>query len=192
MGHLARVLFSGLANFLTTERMSLLEQKDSPPADMGEDASLTAPRKLTDLGAAVLLLGAVFLVYGHALHAPFIFDDRVSIVENPSIRSTWPLWGTDERPGPLRSPHDVSTAGRPLVNFTFALNYRVGRLDPTSYHGPERRGSCLGSTAAVRLVRQTLLLEFFSGRFSCAADPLAFAAVTAVGCSSFANRNGGI
>ncbi len=68
--------------------MSLLEQKDSPPAAAGEDGSLSARRKLIDLGAAVLLVGAVFLVYGHALHAPFIFDDRVSIVENPSIRST--------------------------------------------------------------------------------------------------------
>ncbi len=156
--------------------MSLLEQKDSPSADAGEEASRSARRKLIDAGTAALLLGAVFLVYGHALHAPFIFDDRVSIVENPSIRSTWPLWGTDQRPGPFQPPRDVSTAGRPLVNFTFAVNYRAGRLDPTGYHALNVVAHALATLLLWRLVRQTLLLEFFGGRFLRTADPLAFAA----------------
>lgn len=58
----------------------------------------------------------------------FLFDDRYSIVENKSIHAVWPLsqslWG----------PRDMPTAGRPLVNLSFALNYAVGQLNVFGYH----------------------------------------------------------
>ena len=126
------ILWNG--TLTSTDRSSLFDKR--PPADVTaglSTVSLTRPW-LLDLGAAAILIGAVLVIYGPAVRAPFIFDDRVSIVENPSIRSVWPLLGTDERPGLLRPPRDVSTAGRPLVNLTLALNYQAGRLDPTGYH----------------------------------------------------------
>lgn len=136
----------------------------------------SSPVWLRDLGGAALLIGAVLMIYAPALRAPFIFDDRVSIVENPSIRAVWPLLGTDERPGPLRPPRDVSTAGRPLVNLTLALNYRAGRLDPTGYHAFNVAIHILAALLLWHLVRRTLALEYFGGRLATIANPLAFAA----------------
>jgi tetratricopeptide (TPR) repeat protein len=64
--------------------------------------------------------------YANALGHPFIFDDSLSIIDNPSIRTV----GTSLLGGPSQLP----TAGRPLVNVSFALNYAVGGLDPWGYH----------------------------------------------------------
>ncbi|HEY4313549.1 MAG TPA: tetratricopeptide repeat protein [Pirellulales bacterium] len=129
-----------------------------------------------DLVAGMFLCGAVALIYGHAVHAPFIFDDRISIVENPSIRTIWPLLGTDKRPGPLQAPLDVSTAGRPLVNFSLAVNYQIGRLDPTSYHAFNALAHGVATLLMWLIVRRTLCLPFFGDRFLNAANRLAFTA----------------
>ncbi len=66
------------------------------------------------------------LAYLNALGHPFVFDDAGSIVDNPTIRSLW----TSLAGGPTQLP----TAGRPVVNMTFALNYAVGNLAPWGYH----------------------------------------------------------
>ena len=66
------------------------------------------------------------LTYANALGHPFLFDDSAAIVDNPTIRALWPSL----RGGPAQMP----TAGRPLVNLTFALNYLAGGLAPWGYH----------------------------------------------------------
>ncbi|HLP25275.1 MAG TPA: hypothetical protein VK477_06335, partial [Acidobacteriota bacterium] len=77
-----------------------------------------------------LLLGAAILgAWLNSFHAPFVFDDTASIVENVSIRqlgsSAW-----------LNPPHALgeTVGGRPVLNFTFALNYAVSGLSVWSYH----------------------------------------------------------
>src|SRR3989304_3996234 len=68
----------------------------------------------------LLLAAAVFAVYSNILHAPFVFDDRMYIVENGEIRGLsglWPLSGT-----------------RYVAYLSFALNYSLGGLDPFGYH----------------------------------------------------------
>jgi tetratricopeptide (TPR) repeat protein len=69
---------------------------------------------------AFALLG--LLAFGPALEAPFDFDDGLAISENPSIRQLWP-------PSvPLRPPpHETAVSGRPVVNYSFALNYALNR-----------------------------------------------------------------
>ena len=75
----------------------------------------------------VLLLAAAGLgLYWHTLSAPFIFDDAVAIVNNPSIR--------EANPGVLAAPRNTPTAGRPVVNATLAFNYALGGFDVTGYH----------------------------------------------------------
>lgn len=74
------------------------------------------------------LAGVVMVVHGRALEAAFVFDDRPAILENPSLRTLWPL------SVPLSPPAYLPTAGRPLVNLSFAMNFRVGELDPLGYH----------------------------------------------------------
>ncbi|HUR35721.1 MAG TPA: hypothetical protein VM032_18080, partial [Vicinamibacterales bacterium] len=75
----------------------------------------------------ILLIAAVGVAaYVNALGHPFLFDDRGAIVDNQTIRSLW----TSLRGGPEQFP----TAGRPLLNASFALNYAVGALAPWGYH----------------------------------------------------------
>ncbi len=76
----------------------------------------------------VVLAAVLVSLYVTRLSAPFVFDDADSIVDNPSIRSlSFPSCMNDTRAG---SP----TAGRPLLNLSFALNYAASGLAPFSYH----------------------------------------------------------
>lgn len=78
--------------------------------------------------AAVLIAVAAALAWGHSLAAPFQMDDLPSILENASIRRLWP-------PDWLRPPAAVgeTVGGRPVLNFTFALNHALGGLDVRGY-----------------------------------------------------------
>ena len=126
--------------------------------------------------AFAVLGSAVWLVYGGSLHAPFVFDDRQSIVDNYSITTLWPPWGDGELPGPLTPPHDISTAGRPLVNLSLALNYHFGHLDPTGYHALNMVLHVLAALLVCTIVRRTLRLAYFAGRFDHVAEVLALVA----------------
>ena len=66
--------------------------------------------------------------YANSLRGPFVFDDLLSVVENLSIRDLSRIGDV------LRSERELPTAGRPLVNLSFALNYAVGGLSVTGYH----------------------------------------------------------
>ena len=73
---------------------------------------------------------AVFLIcivsgaiYSNTFQVPFVFDDQYTIQENEKIRNP----GNFYVPDVLRSP-------RPLVDYTFALNYHFGKLQVFGYH----------------------------------------------------------
>src|SRR3954465_4238457 len=84
--------------------------------------------------AVAILAISLALVYGRALNAPYVLDDHATITENTSIRSLWPLIGSEEHRGPLNPMRDLPTSARPLVNYTFALNYYFGGLNLFGYH----------------------------------------------------------
>ena len=65
-----------------------------------------------------MLAIATFVVYWHGLSAPFVFDDRGTIVDNRTIEN---LWSHDV----FSAPHETPVAGRPVVNVSFALNYAI-------------------------------------------------------------------
>ncbi len=126
--------------------------------------------------AIVLLAGSVWLVYGRAVDCPFIFDDKASVSDNPSIVRLWPLWGDSEHPGPLNPPSETTTSGRPLVNLSFALNYHFGRLDPVGYRLFNIAVHALSALLLLAIVSRTLGLQYFEGRFDRAKGLLALAA----------------
>lgn len=76
----------------------------------------------------VILCLLVFLVYSNTFQAPFILDDYNAIVDNPHIRSIFPLSRS------LSAPDQTTVAGRPVPALTLAVNYAVSALDPWSYH----------------------------------------------------------
>ena len=75
---------------------------------------------------ALLIAVAGIVAYMNAPGHPFVLDDAGAIVDNETIRSIW----SSLRGGPLQFP----TAGRPLLNASFALNYAAGGLSTWGYH----------------------------------------------------------
>lgn len=83
-------------------------------------------------GRGVLLLGSVSLVLGslaaylESFRGPFLYDDRGSVIDNPTLRQ----WSTAFRP--LATGWPVS--GRPILNASFAANYALSGLGTQGYH----------------------------------------------------------
>jgi Flp pilus assembly protein TadD len=76
--------------------------------------------------ACVIAL-AITLTYANTLSGPFIFDDRGSVLDNHTIESL-------QDAAVLAAPTETPTAGRPLANLTFALNFAFGGRDVVGYH----------------------------------------------------------
>ena len=149
---------------------------ETPLTDPDKTVRRPALARVGVLVGMLLLVTIVAAVYYPAATGPFVFDDAGTIIDNPSIRRLWPLWGEGEDAGPL-SPSDASAVhGRPLVNLTFAINHYFGELDPFGY----RVVNLLVHLASAMLlwlsVARTLRLDFFHESFARAANPLAFAA----------------
>jgi tetratricopeptide (TPR) repeat protein len=126
--------------------------------------------------AFAALVISIALVYGRALDAPFFFDDHAAITNNASIRTLWPLIGAEAHRGPLNPMQELPTSSRPLVNFSFALNYHFGGLNPVGYHVVNVVIHFLCAILLFAIVRRMLRLAWFGGRFDSAAGWLALAA----------------
>ena len=86
-------------------------------------ASLT--RQAAPRIALVLLSIAV---HANGVFGQFILDDIRSIVSNSTVHALTPLWRV------LFGSDYATTAGRPLLNLSLALNYAVSGAEPWSYH----------------------------------------------------------
>ena len=101
------------------------------------------------LRPAILALAGV-LVYANSLPGIFTFDDEVAVVENTSIRELTSALTPPERGEPV--------AGRPLVNFTFAINYAIHGLDAGGYHVANIALHIVCGLLLFGLVRRTWML----------------------------------
>lgn len=145
------------------------------PTSLRIPFSFRVARSWARLVAAFATIAVIVcLIYGRSLDAPFIFDDFDSIVENPSITRLWPLIGDSASPGPLNGARaHTPTAGRPLVNLTLAVNFRISRLQPTSYRAFNIAAHILSALLLFLILRRTLRLPALSGRFDRDADAVA-------------------
>src|SRR5690349_9058798 len=62
---------------------------------------------------------ATCVAYSSSVRAPFEYDDLPAIQQNPSIRS---LVGAARM---LDAPSQSPVSGRPVANFSFAINYAI-------------------------------------------------------------------
>jgi tetratricopeptide (TPR) repeat protein len=131
------------------------------------EATVTERNWFTALCAAGLLV-AVALAYRGTTAVPFLLDDEINIVGNESIRrlGAGAFWPRTE----------VYTGGRPLLNFSFALNYAVGGMNPRGYHLANLAIHAAAALALFGLVRRILLLPTLAPRFGRASTGLALAA----------------
>src|SRR5580698_2942894 len=108
----------------------------------------------SDMGlrwAAMLgILLATATAYMGSLHGPFIYDDHHWITWNPAIRHLWPI-------SSIFSPARGSAVyGRPVLNFSFAVNYALGGEDPWGYHVANLGIHLMAALALFGVVRRTL------------------------------------
>ncbi|MFA5779130.1 MAG: tetratricopeptide repeat protein [Elusimicrobiota bacterium] len=101
----------------------------------------TVPNRLWKQWLAIgIIVVATTVIYFNALHTPFILDDEFKIVGNSDIRKLSNLKTK------LVYPYDKSNSysninffnrndpSRPIVYFTFTLNYYLGKLNTFGYH----------------------------------------------------------
>ncbi len=104
---------------MSRARADRRRQQRQPGA--GGPTRARAARPTWWLAVAAVAIGAV--VHLGALHGTFVYDDRMTVLGNPSIRD-------------IASPralllYDVF---RPVVNFSYAVDHAIWGLDPFGYH----------------------------------------------------------
>jgi protein O-mannosyl-transferase len=114
---------------------------------------------------AIVLVVAGLIAYANSLGNPFLFDDYGAIVENATIRSFSTV---------MSPPREQPTAGRPLVNASFALNYAVHELDVTGYHAVNLSIHLICGLLLYGIMRRTLQLPRFRDVFGGQSAPLSF------------------
>jgi tetratricopeptide (TPR) repeat protein len=124
----------------------------------------------TTFVAPALIVVAGLAVYANSLSGEFIYDDIVSVLDNPSIRQLWPL------SQPLSPPSDTRTVtSRPFLNLSLAVNYRLGRFDVWGYHATNLAIHLLSGLLLLGILRRTFQLPILEPRFGRAAWGLALA-----------------
>lgn len=110
---------------------------------------LSAPRAGWVAAAAIVLVTVA--AYANSFGGPFVFDDASSIVSNPTIRSLWPPWDA------LSTPRvGVTVGGRPILNFSLAINYAFGGTAVRGYHIGNLLIHAVAALTLFGLVRRTL------------------------------------
>jgi protein O-mannosyl-transferase len=101
------------------------------------------------LAAAIIVAAA--LAYGNTFDVPFVFDDDSAIGRNTTIRQLWPPWTA------LSPPHSgAPVTGRPILNWSLAVNYAVNGLNPRGYHVVNLAIHILAALLLYAVVRRTL------------------------------------
>lgn len=124
-------------------------------------------------GWAVGLVTALTAAHASGLFGPFVFDDLPSIVHNESIRRLWPPWAVLSPP----VGDGFTVAGRPVLNLSLALNHAfAGTAQTVGYHVVNLALHAFCALVLFGLVRRTLLLPLWKGRFARVALPLSWTA----------------
>src|SRR3954451_8911895 len=69
--------------------------------------------------AVAAIVAAGLLAYANSFAGVFVFDDEPAIVENPNIKTLWPLSAA------ISAPPGTTLSGRPVVSLSLALNYAL-------------------------------------------------------------------
>jgi tetratricopeptide (TPR) repeat protein len=109
---------------------------------------------------------ALLLAYSNSFHSAYVFDDRGSIHENETIRSLSTAFFPEGNSG-------NTVSGRPVLNFSFALNYAIHGEAVTGYHVANLLIHFCAALALFGFVRRTLLLPCLKVQYGAAAGWLA-------------------
>jgi hypothetical protein len=118
----------------------------------------------------LVIVGSV--AYATSFKGAFLFDDGVNIIENPNVRSLWPLTGA------MSAPSTSGLTTRPIVCLSLALNYALCGYAVWGYHAFNLAVHLLAGLTLYGIVRRSLLSERLQARFGEHAEVLAWAAAT--------------
>lgn len=108
------------------------------------------------------LLAAGVWAFHNSFEGPWIFDDYSYIVENPYVQQLW-AFGSGY-------PHPY----RPVLEWTFSLNYAVGGMEVSGYHLVNLIIHLIAGLTLFGIVRRTLNMPSIKKRYAHSATPLAF------------------
>ncbi len=123
----------------------------------------------TSLVAGLILAVTALIAWHNSFSVPFVFDDELAIVNNPSIRSL----GTAFAPPQDGEMGGLPISGRPVVNLSVAANYAASGFAVSSYHVVNLLIHFAAAFALFALLRRTLTQSVLAARFGSAAWELA-------------------
>jgi Tfp pilus assembly protein PilF len=121
-------------------RTDLAPQPGSPSPSAGRSVLLPA----------VVLAAATLAAYANSFGVPFLMDDDGAVLKNPSV------WNLADLGAVFRPPDGMTTAGRPLLNLSFALNHAVSGKSVAGYHAVNLLIHLLAGLTLFGIVRRTL------------------------------------
>ncbi len=110
-----------------------------------------------------------FTVYANSFSGPFIFDDHTAILENTAIETLWPPTWLTKAWAPENGAH-----GRPIVNFTLALNYAIGGFNVWGYHLFNITIHILNALILFSILRHTFQSPYLNAKYGNVAQNLSF------------------
>jgi protein O-mannosyl-transferase len=117
------------------------------------------------VGAGALIAAAVVVAYANTFGVPLLLDDEITVANNPSILDLGNM-------GRVLSSDVFTTASRPLLNFTFAINHAWTGQRVWSYHAVNLAVHLAAGLALFGIVRRTLLGPSLHERWGTVALPL--------------------
>lgn len=140
--------------------------------------------------ASVALVAAAWLAYSTSFAGVFVMDDKYAVLDNPHIRTLWPL--TESMAAPPENP----VSGRPVASLTLAINYALADPEVRDVMLPAAPGAAdagerflrniwgyhfmnlalhtMAGLALFGVVWRTLLADPLRSRFGSPATALAF------------------
>ncbi len=101
---------------------------------------------------AATIVATAIAAYWRSLSVPFLLDDQSSIPDNPTIRHLGQLWSTLSPP----RGEGLTVEGRPLLNFSFAVNHAISGAQVWSYHWLNLLIHIFAGLTLFGIVRRTL------------------------------------
>jgi Flp pilus assembly protein TadD len=106
------------------------------------------------IGAAIVITVVTSAAYANSFGGPFVFDDLLSIRDNPTLASVWRALVPPSNQG-------LTVEGRPLLNFSFALNRAFSGQSVWSYHATNLAIHVMAALTLFGVIRRTFSLAVF-------------------------------
>ena len=126
----------------------------------GVAAATVATHSISRWLPVLLLVLLGIATYFNSFEGVFLFDDTMAIIDNPNIRQVWA---------------SLDEVTRPILFFSFAINYAAGGLNPWGYHFVNLCIHLVTGLVLFGIVRRMLMADDLRPRYGPASRWLALA-----------------